>query len=127
MRRRAAFGRHSSGPCLTFTRRSLTAARWRGGAAKRYSRTWGRTTGRIPMNAFRVPLLLALAAASGGCASSPARPLAPGDGTDSGDSADAATSPPDDAGTGSSDLAPPGPPPLGGTLTPTGATFKVWA
>ncbi|HEX9104572.1 MAG TPA: alpha-amylase family glycosyl hydrolase, partial [Polyangia bacterium] len=35
--------------------------------------------------------------------------------------------PTDDGGADAPDLPPPGAPPLGGTLTPTGATFKVWA
>ncbi|MDB4968314.1 MAG: 1,4-alpha-glucan-branching protein [Myxococcales bacterium] len=75
------------------------------------------------MNAFRVPLLLALATGSGGCAYSP---LLSGSPDGAADAADTPT-PADDGGTESTDLAPPGPAPLGGTLTPTGATFKVWA
>jgi 1,4-alpha-glucan branching enzyme len=73
--------------------------------------------------AFRAPLLLALAATWGACASSPLV-SAPADGSDA---TDAALPAPDDGGSEPPDLTPPGPPPLGGTLTPTGATFKVWA
>ncbi|MGZ3440636.1 MAG: hypothetical protein ACXVDD_14035, partial [Polyangia bacterium] len=74
--------------------------------------------------AFRLPLLLALAAVSPACARSPALM---GGATDGGELADADTPASDDGGSDAPDLAPPGPPPLGGTLTPTGATFKVWA
>jgi 1,4-alpha-glucan branching enzyme len=47
---------------------------------------------------------------------------------DGGDTSDASLPATDDAGAGAPDLSTaPGAPPLGGTVTPTGATFRVWA
>ncbi len=69
--------------------------------------------------AFRLTILVALAS---GCTFRMARATGP-DGADAGDAS------PDggDDGGDAPDLAPPPPPGLGGTLTPSGATFKVWA
>jgi len=97
-------------------------------------RPWGRLREDDMSFAFRAPVLIAtalvalalfaLALGAAGCRFDMTRP-APAGGDDGG----APTTPPDggDGIDGTPDLAPPASPGLGGTVTPTGATFRVWA